>query len=233
MVGQHRQKADREGKRAPEAKRGTGETGENSGMGLQPSDPAAIVPGSKRGPQRVVEELPPSVLTRTTATLCGRKLVIKVNVAPLWSVDPSCNQSALCGSLRMESSTTGWRGRIIGRVCAHLAQTGVALRSSNTILRLQTASLPSPTSLASLNLGVSLLTDSKDPALRRTKISLFFFPSFAHIFIHSSLSWGSCRGILVVFVKCRDPQLCTFGVLRLSCEAPAAPEAIIGRWAKF
>ena len=50
------------------------------------------------------------------------------------------------------------------------------------------------------------------------------FPSLAPIFIHSSLSWGSSRGILVVFLKRRGPEMCTFGVLGLLCEALAAPK---------
>ena len=36
-----------------------------------------------------------------------------------------------------------------------------------------------------------------------------------------SKSWWSSRGILVVFLKRRGPEMCTFGVLGLSCEAPA------------
>ena len=38
------------------------------------------------------------------------------------------------------------------------------------------------------------------------------------------LSGRSSRGILVVFMKRQNPQMCTFGVLGLSCEAPAAPK---------
>ena len=42
-------------------------------------------------------------------------------------------------------------------------------------------------------------------------------------FILSSLSpWEFSRGILVVFLKRRHAQMCAFGVLWLSCEAPAA-----------
>ena len=44
---------------------------------------------------------------------------------------------------------------------------------------------------------------------------------------HNCLSFfsllGSFRGILVVFLKRRDPLMCMFGVLGLSCETPAAP----------
>ena len=47
------------------------------------------------------------------------------------------------------------------------------------------------------------------------------FPSPATIFILSSFSWGSSRGILVVF-EAPGPEMFTFGVLGLSCEAPAA-----------
>ena len=36
--------------------------------------------------------------------------------------------------------------------------------------------------------------------------------------------WVSSRGILVVFGSARRTQMCTFGVLGLSCEAPAAPK---------
>ena len=50
----------------------------------------------------------------------------------------------------------------------------------------------------------------------------FFFPSSCHNF-HSSFSLlGSFRGILLVF-EGRNPEMCTFGVLGLSCETPAAP----------
>ena len=59
------------------------------------------------------------------------------------------------------------------------------------------------------------------PEFLGPNISCFFFPSPATIFILSSLSWGSFRGILVVFLKRRFPEMCTFGVLGLSCEAPA------------
>ena len=48
-----------------------------------------------------------------------------------------------------------------------------------------------------------------------------FFLSPTTSFILSSLSGGSSGGILVVFVKCRCRQMCTFGVLGLLCEAPA------------
>ena len=53
------------------------------------------------------------------------------------------------------------------------------------------------------------------------EISRFFFSSPATISLFLCL-WVSSRGILVVFLKRRDPQMCTFGVLGLSCEAPAA-----------
>ena len=48
-----------------------------------------------------------------------------------------------------------------------------------------------------------------------------FFPSPAAKFVLFFPLWGSSRGILVVFLKRRGAQLCTFGVLWLSCEAPA------------
>ena len=38
-----------------------------------------------------------------------------------------------------------------------------------------------------------------------------FFPTPTTMFSLSSLSWGSSRGILEVFLKRRDPQTCTFG----------------------
>ena len=46
-----------------------------------------------------------------------------------------------------------------------------------------------------------------------------FFPSPATVFILFSLSFGLFRGILVV----RDPQMCAFGVLGLSCASPGGP----------
>ena len=46
-----------------------------------------------------------------------------------------------------------------------------------------------------------------------------FFPLPLPFSLFFSL-WGSSRGVLVVFLKRRDPQMCTFGVLGLSCEAP-------------
>ena len=52
------------------------------------------------------------------------------------------------------------------------------------------------------------------------KISLIFH-SLATIFILSFLSWRWFRGICGV-IEGRDPQMCTFGVLGLSCETPAA-----------
>ena len=46
-----------------------------------------------------------------------------------------------------------------------------------------------------------------------------------------SLSWGSFRGILVVF-EAPGPEMCTLGVLGLSCEAPAActPRDFTQKW---
>ena len=52
----------------------------------------------------------------------------------------------------------------------------------------------------------------------RAKFSRFLKkPSPSTIFFLSFLSWVSSRGILVVFLKRRDPQMCTFEVLGLSC----------------
>ena len=48
--------------------------------------------------------------------------------------------------------------------------------------------------------------------------ALFFLLS-SHYFHSFFLSWGSFRGIGGV-IENRDPQMCTFGVLGLSCEAP-------------
>ena len=50
-----------------------------------------------------------------------------------------------------------------------------------------------------------------------------FFSLPARIFFLSSLSWGSFRGILLVFLKRRSPEMCTFGVLGLSCASPGGP----------
>ena len=56
----------------------------------------------------------------------------------------------------------------------------------------------------------------------RPKISRFFSLP-ATIFFLSSLSWGSFRGILVGFLKRKGPEMCTFGVLGLSCASPRRP----------
>ena len=56
------------------------------------------------------------------------------------------------------------------------------------------------------------------------KFRAFFFPSPAAKLVLFFPLWGSSRGILVVFLKRRGAQMCTFGVLGLSCEAPAAPK---------
>ena len=58
------------------------------------------------------------------------------------------------------------------------------------------------------------------------KISRFFFPSSRRNFL-SSLSWGP----LVEFWWClkhRGPEMCTFGVLGLSCASPGGPERNFG-----
>ena len=55
----------------------------------------------------------------------------------------------------------------------------------------------------------------------RPKFSLFF-PLLRHNFLYSSLSWGP----FVEFcwcLKCRGPEMCTFGVLGLSCASPGGP----------
>ena len=54
------------------------------------------------------------------------------------------------------------------------------------------------------------------------KISRFFFRPPATIFILLPLSWGPC----VEFWWClkrRGPEMCTFGVLGLSCASPGGP----------
>ena len=63
-----------------------------------------------------------------------------------------------------------------------------------------------------------LLDRPSRTALHRTPLFPLSRPPFS---LFLSL-FGSFRGILVVFLKRRDPEMCTFGVLRLSCEAPAA-----------
>ena len=55
-----------------------------------------------------------------------------------------------------------------------------------------------------------------------------FFPSPAAKFVLFFPLWGSSRGFLVVFLKRRDPHICTFGELWLLCEAPAAPKPLGG-----
>ena len=60
------------------------------------------------------------------------------------------------------------------------------------------------------------------------KFSRFFFSSPAAKFVLFFPLWGSSRGILVGFLKRRGPDMCTFGVLGLSCEAPAAPKPPVG-----
>ena len=48
----------------------------------------------------------------------------------------------------------------------------------------------------------------------------------------SSLSWGSSRGILVVFFEGRDPQMCTFG-LSGCCVKPRELQTCPGASHKF
>ena len=63
------------------------------------------------------------------------------------------------------------------------------------------------------------------PPPDRPKISLFFFPSPATVFILFSLScWSFSLNFGGVFED-RDPQMCTFGVLGLLCETSAASGA--------
>ena len=61
------------------------------------------------------------------------------------------------------------------------------------------------------------------PRVGGPKFRAFFPPPPATIFFLSSLSWGSFRGILVGFLKRRGPEMCTFGVLGLSCASPGGP----------
>ena len=49
-----------------------------------------------------------------------------------------------------------------------------------------------------------------------------FFPSPTTNFLPFFLSWGSSREILVVF-EAPGPEMCTFGVLGLSCASPGGP----------
>ena len=53
------------------------------------------------------------------------------------------------------------------------------------------------------------------------KISLFYFPSPAAKFVLSFPLWGSFTWNLGWCSTRRGPEMCTFGVLGLSCEAPA------------
>ena len=58
------------------------------------------------------------------------------------------------------------------------------------------------------------------------KISLFFLPSPATKFVLFFPLWGSSRGILVVFLKRRDAQMCTF---RLSgCRVKPRRPGLVG-----
>ena len=140
-------------------------------MGFQPSDPAAIVPvlvqWDPHGATRVVETLPPSVLTRMAATLCGRKLGIRHQgrstlerrsqqpdgLCTLWlppneTLHDCVRVTRPCG-LRLLDGVGGSSEECLPN-WPNTLWSGVTLRSSNTILRLRTAGLPSPTSLASL-----------------------------------------------------------------------------------
>ena len=58
------------------------------------------------------------------------------------------------------------------------------------------------------------------------KISRFFFPSPATVFILFSLSFGLFRGILVVFASAGALIMCTFGVLGQSCASPGGPTLV-------
>ena len=55
--------------------------------------------------------------------------------------------------------------------------------------------------------------DPSAGSLRRTAQNFAFFPSSSAIFILSSLSWGSFRGILVVFLKRRALKCARLGSL--------------------
>ena len=59
------------------------------------------------------------------------------------------------------------------------------------------------------------------PSAKPPKKSLSFFPSPAPILV-LFLSLGVFSWNFGVVLKRRDPQMCTFGVLGLSCEAPSA-----------
>ena len=152
-------------------------------MGFQPSDPTAIVPTLVQwDPNGATpccgRTLPPSVLTRTTATLCGRRLGIRHQGGsqavgpgqrrPTLKLQSQLQPDGLCtlrlppnGILHDRVRVTRPRGlRHLDGVGGSSKEclpnwpnrlwSGVALRSSNTILRLRTAGLPSPTSLVSL-----------------------------------------------------------------------------------
>ena len=63
------------------------------------------------------------------------------------------------------------------------------------------------------------------PPFPRTAQNFCSFFSLSRRKIRSFLPlWESFRGILVVFFEGRDPRMCTFGVLWLFCETPAAPK---------
>ena len=57
-----------------------------------------------------------------------------------------------------------------------------------------------------------------------TEISRFFFPLPPQFSFFLPSLGGPFRGILLVFLKRQGPEMCTFGVLGLSCEAPATCE---------
>ena len=68
----------------------------------------------------------------------------------------------------------------------------------------------------------------RTPSAEPPKISLFF-PFPATIFILFSLScWSFSLNFGSVF-EGRNPQMCTFGVLGLSCASPGGP-VWLGRW---
>ena len=66
---------------------------------------------------------------------------------------------------------------------------------------------------------------SPDPLRQTAQNFALVLPSPATIFILSSLSWGPFVEFWV-FLKRRGHQMCTFGVLGLSCEATAAPKLV-------
>ena len=61
-----------------------------------------------------------------------------------------------------------------------------------------------------------------DPLRRTAQIFALFFPSPATVYSFSLSCWSFSLNFGGVF-EGRNPKMCTFGVLGLSCETPAAP----------